>query len=730
MVVDGITDGIFADGSVTATNLENNPWWQVDLGASVPIGSIVVWNRTDCCGSRLSDYWVFVSNTPFNNSDTPATLNGNVVFSSHQTSAPNPSASITLPAGTQGRYVRVQLSSPGGYLSLAEVQVSGQVTTTTSDLALNKPASQSSTLPGTPAASVVVDGNTDGSFGDGSVTATNLENNPWWEVDLGSSAPISSIAVWNRTDCCGSRLTDYWVFVSNTPFNNSDTPATLAGNVVFSSHQTTAPNPSTFINLPGGTQGRYVRVQLTSPGYLSLAEVQVMGTGSTTNSDLALNKPASQSSTLPGTPAPSVVVDGITDGSFGDGSVTATNLENNPWWEVDLGASVPISSIVVWNRTDCCGSRLSDYWVFVSNTPFNNSDTPATLAGNVAFNSHQTTAPNPSTNITMPAGLQGRYVRVQLTSPGYLSLAEVQVLGSGGSSTNSDIALNKPASQSSTLSGTPAPSVVVDGITDGAFGDGSVTATANVESNPWWEVDLGSSAAISSITVWNRTDCCGSRLSDYWVFVSNTPFSNTDTPGTLSGNVAFSSHQTTAPNPSTSISLPAGIQGRYVRVQLSFAGYLSLAEVQVFGTGGGGSPTKAASQSSTLPGTPPASAAIDGNTDGVFADGSVTATNNDVNAWWQVDLGATTTVNTVTVWNRTDCCGSRLSNYYVFVSNTPFGTNDTPTTLLVRAGTFNVFQAGPPSPSAGIPFGGVQGRYVRVQLTGQNYLSLAEVQVQ
>jgi hypothetical protein len=82
--------------------------------------------------------------------------------------------------------------------------------------------------------------------------------------------------------------------------------------------------------------------------------------------------------------------------------------------------------------------------------------------------------------------------------------------------------------------------------------------------------------------VWNRTDCCGSRLGDYWIFISDTPFLSTDTPATLQNRPGtFASHQTTAPNPSTGI--PVGAQGRYVRVQLSFAGYLSLAEVQVFG---------------------------------------------------------------------------------------------------------------------------------------------------
>jgi hypothetical protein len=576
VAVDGNTDGQFFDGSVTATNLEANPWWQVDLGSPVSIGSIVVWNRTDCCGSRLSDYWVFVSDTPFLATDTPATLQFRAgTFGSHQTAAPNPSA--TIAAGAQGRYVRIQLSS-AGYLSLAEVQVfSGSSAPVTSAAV----TTQSSTLPGTPPASVAMDGNTDGNFFDGSVTATNLEANPWWQVDLGASTAIGSIVIWNRTDCCASRLSDYWVFVSDTPFLATDTPATLqfrAG--TFASHQTTAPNPSTSVSV--NAQGRYARVQLSSPGYLSLAEVQVIQAGGGGLTDLAQGKSATQSSTLPGTPPAAVAVDGNTDGSFFDGSVTATNLDGNAWWQVDLGASMSVGSIVVWNRTDCCAARLNDYWVFVSDTPFLPTDTPLTLQFRAGtFSSHQTTAPNPSTTIL--AGAQGRYVRVQLSGADYLSLAEVQVFGASGNPGDTNLAAGKAATQSSTLPGYPTAgaSSAVDGDTDGAFFDGSVTAT-NADAAAWWQVDLGTSANVSSIVIWNRTDCCAARLNDYWVFVSNTSFLATDTPATLAGRIGtWASHQTSAPGPSATIA--AGTQGRYVRVQLTGTNNLSLAEVQVMG---------------------------------------------------------------------------------------------------------------------------------------------------
>jgi hypothetical protein len=144
-------------------------------------------------------------------------------------------------------------------------------------LAMSHPTQQSSTLAATATGSqAAVDGNTDGGFYHGSVTATDRDAHAWWQVDLGSSKLIGSIAIWNRTDCCAERLGDYWVFVSDTPFRPTDTPAVLEQRTgIWKSHQTTPPNPS--ITIPVAAQGRYVRVQLSGDGYLSLAEVQVFG---------------------------------------------------------------------------------------------------------------------------------------------------------------------------------------------------------------------------------------------------------------------------------------------------------------------------------------------------------------------------------------------------------------------------------------------------------------------
>ncbi len=494
----------------------------------------------------------------------------------------DPSVAGNLPAGSYTG--SITLINPQNPSDITTVTVSLIVAGGT-NLAQGKTATQSSTLPGYPTAGAAsaVDGNTDGNFFDGSVTATNLDPNPWWEVDLGATVTVNSVLVWNRTDCCGSRLSDYWVFLSNTPFLPTDTPANLqfqAGTQALHLFNAATPPGA---NIFGNVQARYVRVQLSNAGYLSLAEVQVFGISAPLISNVALGKTATQSSTLPGYPTAGAgaAVDGNTDGSFFDGSVTATNLDPFPWWQVDLGSSQIVGSINIWNRTDCCGSRLGDYWVFVSDTPFLPTDTPATLQFRAGtFSIHETSAPNPSTIIAPVA--QGRYVRVQLSGPSYLSLAEVQVYGVPAPAA-ADLALGMPATQSSTLPGFPTAlaSAAVDGSTDGVFYDGSVTAT-NLDPNPWWQVDLGAPHTVNTVAVWNRTDCCSSRLGDYWVFVSDTPFLPSDTPATLANRAGtFSSHQTTAPNPSTPI--PVGVQGQYVRVQLSSSNYLSLAEVQVIG---------------------------------------------------------------------------------------------------------------------------------------------------
>ena len=122
-----------------------------------------------------------------------------------------------------------------------------------------------------------------------------------------------------------------------------------------------------------------------------------------------------------------------------------------------------------------------------------------------------------------------------------------------------------------------------------------------------------------------------------------------------------------------------------------------------------------------------ASRAVDGNTNGVYNQNSITHTNNDTNAWWQVDLGSVRTIETIQLFNRTDCCSNRLSNFYVFVSNSDMTGRSY--SSLVRDSAVRKYWVSGPAPASLTLNAATSGRYVRVQLSGRNYLSLAEVQV-
>lgn len=120
--------------------------------------------------------------------------------------------------------------------------------------------------------------------------------------------------------------------------------------------------------------------------------------------------------------------------------------------------------------------------------------------------------------------------------------------------------------------------------------------------------------------------------------------------------------------------------------------------------------------------------AIDNNTSGIWNNGSVIHTQNELNPYWQIDLQKVYTINKIEVWNRTDaCCISRMANYYVFVSDEPFSSASLNTTIS-QPGVWNVFYANYPNPSTNINVTR-SGRYVRVQLATQASLTMAELKI-
>ncbi len=129
-----------------------------------------------------------------------------------------------------------------------------------------------------------------------------------------------------------------------------DVPAEQTENFVLSQVTATWTPPGS-----DAIDARFIRIEL--PGQqkmIHLAEIEAFSNGV----NVARGGSATQSSTGFGGVV-SRAIDGNTDGDYQKNSVTHTNIEDNPWIEVDLGSPHRIDRIVLWNRTDG-GKQISD----------------------------------------------------------------------------------------------------------------------------------------------------------------------------------------------------------------------------------------------------------------------------------------------------------------------------------------------------------------------------------
>ena len=266
------------------------------------------------------------------------------------------------------------------------------------NIALGKRVTQSSTAFGGDA-SRAVDGKTDGDFGHQSVTHTNFQSKPWWQVDLDKEETIRQINIFNRTDTAQERLSNFHVILLDS-----------FGNEIERKRISSLTNISAQIAIDY-KKARFVRIELEGHNALSLAEVQVLRA-----ENIAWKKQATQSSTAYGGDA-NRALDGNTNSSYSQNSITHTNFENNAWWQVDLGRSEQIGLVRLFNRGDGeLAKRLSNFDVILYNDKGEEVSKQyiEQLTSNqldVQFN-----------------GQVGRFVRIQLRHEHQaLSLAEVEV---------------------------------------------------------------------------------------------------------------------------------------------------------------------------------------------------------------------------------------------------------------------------------------------------------------
>jgi hypothetical protein len=157
---------------------------------------------------------------------------------------------------------------------------------------------------------------------------------------------------------------------------------------------------------------------------------------------LAVGCPSSQSSIYQGRGS-EFAFDGNIDG-FGLKNCSSTQMDAQPFIEVDLGTFALIDEIKIWNRTDSpadttkppdtFSARLFPCWVFIGQDPFDPDPGQVSLtnAKTSAIAKIRITENLRVSSWKCPANCQGRYIRLQLESYTFLNIAQLEVLGNWG----------------------------------------------------------------------------------------------------------------------------------------------------------------------------------------------------------------------------------------------------------------------------------------------------------
>ncbi len=142
-----------------------------------------------------------------------------------------------------------------------------------------------------------------------------------------------------------------------------------------------------------------------------------------------------------------------------------------------------------------------------------------------------------------------------------------------------NIAYKKTTKQSSNFSTYDTSSKAVDGNKNPNYYAGSCSHTSGGANTtlPWWRVDFGKQAVVSSVKITNRVDCCSERLGDFDILVGNEANGG-------DGNNACQENQSMTNIVTKSFQCPNMLIGRYLFIRSKLNPALTLCEVEVYGT--------------------------------------------------------------------------------------------------------------------------------------------------
>ncbi|KAI1885642.1 hypothetical protein AGOR_G00205930 [Albula goreensis] len=294
--------------------------------------------------------------------------------------------------------------------------------------------------------------------------------------------------------------------------------------------------------------------------------------------------------------------------------------------------------------------------------------------------------------------------------------------------TAENVALRGSASQSSLDYGGLAQAAI-DGNREGNYDEGSCSHT-EMETNPWWRVDLLGVYRVSSIVITNRGDSLSERINGAQIHIGNSLKNNGN------DNPKCTVISTIPPWESISFNCN-GMVGRYVNVFLpGYSRILTLCEVEVYANPvpvedinfASLAPTttipltenislgKTTSQSSTFY-RGRADNAVDG------AHGTCIRTRDEADPWWRVDLLRPHNITAITITNRDDLIAEMIDGAEIHIGNS-----------LENNGNNNplctVISSHPAWETLTFQCHGMEGRYVSIYLPGcHKSLSLCEVEV-
>ncbi|KAI4889442.1 hypothetical protein NFI96_021255, partial [Prochilodus magdalenae] len=468
--IDGNRDGVFSHGSCTHTSNDHSPWWRLDLLKQHKVFSIVIVNRQDGVPERLNGAEIRIGDSLNNNG------NNNPRCGVISTASGDPTFTVDC-KGMEGRYINIVIPGRSEYLTLCEVEVADPSEHRAHLSTLAQTCLETSDL-------------------------SEYQSAIWTGVSYGQI--LGTCSSREKSPECVS-IMDCWI----------------------SSRQNFGPTELRRLKRGGGSTGRnmerhvfYLLAVLTAAASTDASPMRSTHTPSPLNrttfktvvpgiaeqshmassipaKNLALYGKATQSSLVSNPYAPYGhaynAIDGNTDPDFFHASCTHTDLQQNPWWRVDLLDEYTVTSITITNRADCCPERINGAEIHIGNSLLDdgNSNPRAGVISSIPDGN--------SVTLNFEEGFSGRYVNVLLpVDSGVVTLCEVEVYGYP-TPHGENVALGGRAAQSS-LYDRGFPANAIDGNRDAAYVHGSCTRTVK-ELSPWWRLDLLNRHKVFNITV-------------------------------------------------------------------------------------------------------------------------------------------------------------------------------------------------------------------------------------